>query len=140
PDGDDIRYDYTAVCNPGPLPPQPTQTTQTTHLSFATLTGATGTPSNPTWALADPTASCVFTVVVHDLCTNNDCGADQPVGTPGRLANGADRGGATTGILNATAPAKPQEAPFITRTVAPNVSGTNGATVVDPSTDYTFAF
>ena len=140
PDGDDIRYDYTAVCNDGPLPPQPTQSTQTTHLSFATLTGATGTPSNPTWALPDAAASCVFTVVVHDLCTNNDCGADQPVGTPGRLANGADRGGATTGILNATAPAKPQEAPFITRTVAPNVSGTGGATVVDPSTDYTFAF
>src|SRR5262249_27226950 len=100
----------------------------------------TGTPSNPTWALADPAASCVFTVVVHDLCTNNDCGADQPVGTPGRQPNGADRGGATTGILNATAPAKPAKAPFITRTVAPNVSGAGGATQINPNTDYTFAF
>lgn len=136
PDGDQIRYDYRVVCNPGSLPPAPGQTDDTASLQFATLTAAGGPPgSNPTWFNADASRSCVFTVTIHDLCTNNNCGGDLPAGTPGRLPNGSDRGGVTVGVINATAPAKPARAPFIIRTVAPNVNA-SGQTVVAPGTAY----
>jgi|GEM_PF-1350993 len=132
PDGDDIRYDFGVVCGT-------TATNQTPGLSFATQTVASGTASNPTWVLADPSQSCVFTVNVHDLCTNNNCGANLPVGTPGRLANGGDRGGSTVGIINATAPAQPRKAPYVVRANAPNKTGPTGQTVINPSTAYNFS-
>ncbi|HUJ27006.1 MAG TPA: hypothetical protein VLW85_13360 [Myxococcales bacterium] len=127
PDGDDIRYGYAVAC---------AGSDATSHLTPSIMGPvATDTAFNPTWAFNDPAASCVFTVTVHDLCTNGNCGA---TGAQGALPNGSDRGGITTGVLNATAPAKPDKAPFITRTVAPNTNGPTGQTIIDPSTDYTF--
>src|SRR5262249_47751681 len=73
-----------------------------------------------------------------DLCTAGNCGASLPAGTPGRLPDGADRGGLTTGLLNMIAPAKPTKAPFIIRTSAPNASGSGGETIIDPGTAYNF--
>jgi len=138
PDGDNIRYDFQVKCG-NPIPASiAVGSDLTSQLSFATQTGNSGAPANPTWSLTDPAQSCIFAASIHDLCTAGNCGAALPVGTPGRLADGADRGGMTTGFLNFIAPAQPQKAPFIVRTSAPNVSGPSGATVLNPSTTYNF--
>src|SRR5262249_37907766 len=75
--------------------------------------------------------SCQFVIKVSDLCTGGNCG---PAGSQGSKPDGADRGGATTGKLNATAPTQPKRAPSIVRVSVPNQNGApvTGAQSWDP--------
>ena len=140
PDGDGVRFDLSANCgsgfdNAGVLVPPVTPVAANQFSAItATFTGGPVAPPaaksydfNPTFAyptpvaaFTDPSKSCSFQIQVHDLCTSGNCG---PAGSQGSKADGADRGGATTGFLNATAPTPAKRAPNIVRVVVPNQSG-----------------
>jgi hypothetical protein len=138
PDGDNLRFNWQVKCG-ATLPASIAVGSDLTGQLSASVLGSTPSPAsfNPAWSLSDPAQSCIYALTVHDLCTNHNCG-DNIAGAQGSLADGADRGGSTVGFLNFTAPAKPVKAPFVIRTVAPNASGPAGATVINPSTVYTF--
>ncbi|HVP62387.1 MAG TPA: SBBP repeat-containing protein [Myxococcaceae bacterium] len=141
PDGDNVRFDLSGICSDsgfdgagllsvGAVPINPANFSAITS-STNTGTGS-GTPPasaysfNPFFGYntgtryADPNASCQFKILVSDLCTNGDCG---PAGSQGAKTDGADRGGVTTGFLNASAPKQPKRAPTIVRVVVPNQDG-----------------
>jgi len=132
PDGDNVRYDLSAICSDAGFDGAGQLSTgavpvDAVNFSAITLTTASGTSFDPTFGYpspvmnyADPHASCQFKILVHDLCTAGNCG---PAGSQGSKPDGADRGGATTGYLNASAPAQPRRAPSIVRVTVPNQNG-----------------
>jgi len=151
-DGDNVRFDLSAKCGTGfdAVDGQLVNGTSVAANQFSavTLTTTNGGPVappaskaydfNPTFGypapvqpFTDPSKSCAFKIVVSDLCTGGNCG---PAGAQGTKPDGADRGGQTTGFLNATAPAQPKRAPSITRVSVPNQSGgaVAGAQTWDP--------
>jgi hypothetical protein len=153
-DGDNVRFDLSAQCSDngfdgtGALMAPLAAAPAAANFSAATFTTTNGNqvapPAsksytfNPTFgypspvtAYADAAASCRFQLQVHDLCTMGNCG---PVGSQGALADGSDKGGSTTGFLNATAPVAAKRAPTIVRVNPANQSGpvVAGAMTWDP--------
>ncbi|MBV8930594.1 MAG: hypothetical protein JO152_15845, partial [Mycobacteriaceae bacterium] len=142
-DGDNVRFDLSGQCSDsgfdatGALAGSvvPIGPTNFSAVTLTTTTGGTVAPPasqsysfNPTFGYpqpavaryADPKASCQFKIQVSNLCTAGDCG---PAGSQGSKPDGADRGGVTTGFLNASAPAQPKRAPNILRVNVPNQNG-----------------
>jgi hypothetical protein len=143
PDGDNVRFNLSGVCSDSGFdatgvltaPTVPIDPTNFSAVMLVTTTGGSVAPPtadsydfNPTFGYptpavaryADPKASCQFKIQVSDLCTAGDCG---PAGSQGSKPDGADRGGSTSGFLNASAPAQPKRAPTILRVNVPNQDG-----------------
>jgi hypothetical protein len=150
-DGDNVRFDLAANCSDNGFDGagnlmSPVFAVTTNYFSAATFTttgGAVSPPAqssfswNPTFGAPgatlfnDPSASCSFQIVVHDLCTSGNCGAG---GSFGAKADGQDKGSLITGLLNTQAPAVAKRAPTITRVNPANQAGglVAGAMTWDP--------
>jgi Beta-propeller repeat len=133
PDGDNVRYDLTAKCGADLTAAAAASPIAASYFDAVTLTTDAASFWNPVFrGYTDPTQDCVFTMQVHDLCTNGNC-----VGDPaavGALADGSDKlytiAGSTfssvsTAIINTTHPASALRAPRIVRV-------NNGATETMP--------
>jgi hypothetical protein len=162
PDGDNVRFDLSLRCKDDTaVPPVPWSVQPAIFFSTATFTtGGPVLPFTPTFgfpqpavaAVTNPALDCEFKIQVQDLCTSGNCG---PVGAQGSLPDGADKvtkvngvdvKSFTTGLINATHPARAKRAPVIVRTIAPNQLGGNAVgvqtwdpkkvAVVQPNTQY----
>jgi hypothetical protein len=100
PDNDNLAYAWSSTC------------TGTWSLT------APYSSTNPHYSTPDATTDCVFTVVVSDLCTNGNCGANVP-NNPSPRADGSPRGGSVTGTVNGKAPVAATSFPKVVRTTQP---------------------
>jgi hypothetical protein len=136
PDGDNLRFDLSAQCGDALNTANGTLTSgavavasnQFSAVGFNSKSPATWSPTfgypAPVSPFANPAKDCIFTVVVHDLCTGGNCGTAAADGS-NKVATvgGAPVTSSTTGIINAIHPAQPKRAPSITRVFAPNQLG-----------------
>jgi hypothetical protein len=91
------------------------------------------------FTFSDPSKDCQFTLTVHDLCTNGNCGAAGQGGLPDGSFKTTTVGGvsvtsATVGVINTTHPSKPDRAPVVesVETVNQNGPTATGVQTWDP--------
>jgi hypothetical protein len=147
PDGDNVQFDLTASCGAGFDAANNLVAPVVVYDAGYFSSTSQKTPPvanfdfNPTYGYnsasrnADASKSCVFTVVVHDLCTAGNCGTPAADGSfKTTTVSGASVTSSTTGILNAVAPAVAKRAPTIVRVITANQLGsaTNSPSLWDP--------
>jgi hypothetical protein len=147
PDGDNVQFDLTASCGAGFDAANnlvaPVVVYDAGYFSFTSqkTPPVANFDFNPTYGYnsasrnTDASKSCVFTVVVRDLCTAGNCGASTADGSfKTTTVAGASVTSHTTGILNAVAPAVAKRAPTIVRVITANQLGspTGSTSLWDP--------